>query len=175
MTRTTCCWSAGPDSRVYRRRQGHRPRDPPSLIPLRAAKLCFLPVNSAFKHLFSSANPNDSALSALICMSRAAFDRILLAANPRFRREPPQLYADRQFHNRAALQQGAHYPIMQSGVALNGVAGPSSFKRVPAAAQRPTPCAPHGALSTPWFARTQHNWYTHKPHWVCVAPPCAMA
>ena len=108
-------------------------------------------------------------------MSRAAFDRILLAANPRFRREPSQLYADRQFHKRAALQQGAHYPIMQSGVALNGVAGPSSFKRVPAAAQRPTPCAPRGALSTPWFARTQHNWYTHKPHWVCVAPPCAMA
>ncbi len=43
----------------------------------------FLPVNSAFKHLFSSANPNDSALSALIRMSRATFDRILLAANPR--------------------------------------------------------------------------------------------
>ena len=42
----------------------------------------FLPVNSAFKYLFSSANPNGSALSALIRMSRATFDRILLAANP---------------------------------------------------------------------------------------------
>jgi hypothetical protein len=42
----------------------------------------FLPVDSAFKHLFSSANPNNSALSALIRMSRATFDRIMLSANP---------------------------------------------------------------------------------------------